>query len=102
MEPAVKNPHVGGQHIVNGPSQYVNLVTHNGESGADGCGRRKRGDRGENVILGMWVLVECEEEQGRAGGDAEAEVEEVLSGVNERARGVEERGGDNGPDWFGN
>lgn len=30
--------------------------------------------------------------QGRAGGDAEAEVEEVLGGVNERARGVEESG----------
>lgn len=92
---------MGRWHIVNGPSQHVNLVTHNGESGADGWVRRwERGDRGENVILGMWVLVECEEEEGRAGGDAKAEVEEVLSGVDERARGVEERGGDEGPNWF--
>lgn len=50
--------------------------------------------------MGTWVLGECEEEEGRAGGYAEAEVEEVLSGVDERAGGVEERGGDEGPDWF--
>lgn len=92
---------MGRRHIVNGPSQYVNLVTHNGESGAHGWVRRRDGgDRGENVILGTWVLVECEEEEGRAGGYAEAEVEEVLSGVDERAGGVEERGGDEGQDWF--
>lgn len=40
------------------------------------------------------------EEEGRRERGAEREVEERLGGVEERSCGEEERGREDGPDWF--
>lgn len=97
VEATVEGPDVSAGHVVDGPAEDVDGGSQGDVGSADG-GAGDGWERGESSVILMFG--DEREEEGRAERGAERDVENGLGGVEERSCGEEERGREDGPDWF--